>query len=361
MLGGRAIREIGQRRRLRSRAAGDGPIYAAVDLGTHNCRLLIAGPRDGGHLAVLDAFARQVRLGEGLASTGRLGDGGIERAVEALSLCARRIGRLPVSTTRAVATEACRRASNRRAFFARVHAASGLVLEPISADEEVRLTLAGCAGLLDPGYRHVLLFDIGGGSTEVVWAAQRPGETPAPLAFLSLPTGVVAFAERFGGDRIDDAGYARMVDAVDESLARFDAEHGIARAIAEGRVQMIGTSGTMTMLAALSLGVGRYRRSKVDGAEISFAEIARLSRVARRDRLADARRHPLNRPGAGRSRRRRLRHSDRDLPALAGRADHRRRPRLARRPDHGHARRRCPGPADGHRGRGGPAGMSPAA
>ena len=277
MLGGSASRDMVGHRRPRPPAADEGPIYAAVDLGTHNCRLLIAGPRDGGGLAVFDAFARPVRIGEGLAATDRLGEGAMERAVEALSLCARRIGRLPVRATRAVATEACRRARNTEEFFARVRASSGLAVQSISGGDEVRLTLAGCAGLLDRSARRVLLFDIGGGSTEVVWAAQRPGEAPLPLACLSLAAGVFTFAERFGGDRIDDAGFSRMVEAVDANLAPFDADHAIARAIARGRVQMIGTSGTMTTLAALSLGIGRYRRSKVDGAEIAFAEIARLT------------------------------------------------------------------------------------
>ena len=278
MLGGRATRNIAEHRPARPRPAGDaGPLYAAVDLGTHNCRLLIAGPGAGGGLAVFDAFARPVRLGEGLAATGRLGDVGMERAVAALTRCAWRIGRLPVSATRAVATEACRRASNTDEFFARVRAATGLALEPISASEEAQLTLSGCAGLLAPGDPHVLLFDIGGGSTEVVWAGQRPGEVPVPLACLSLATGVVAFAERFGGDRIEASRFAQMVDAVDAECARFDAEHAIAREIARGGVQMVGTSGTVTTLAALSLGIGRYRRAKVDGTEIAFAEIARLS------------------------------------------------------------------------------------
>lgn len=256
------------------------PVYAAIDLGTHNCRLLIAGPRPDGDLAVFDAFARPVRLGEGLTTTGCLGENAMQRAADALDRCARRIHRLPVVATRAIATEACRRASNRDEFFARVHAATGLTIEPISAHEEARLTLAGCARLLDPACAHALLFDIGGGSTEVVWAAHRPGELPQPLALLSLPTGVVAFAERFGGNRIEARRFTEMVEMVDTDFARFDAAHGIARAITGGGgggVQMVGTSGTVTTLAALSLGIGRYRRAKVDGTEISFTEIARLS------------------------------------------------------------------------------------
>ncbi|MFO1127556.1 MAG: Ppx/GppA phosphatase family protein [Rhodospirillales bacterium] len=253
------------------------PAYAAVDLGTHNCRLLIGSPGTDGSVAVLDALARPVRLGEGLASTGRLGDPGMQRAIDALDRCARRIARRRVCATRAVATEACRRATNAAEFLARVRAACGLAVEPISAREESRLTLAGCAGLMEPGHHPVLLFDIGGGSTEVVWADRRSRHNPAPLACLSLPTGVVDLTERYGSDRIDEASFSRMVDAAHAALARFDAAYGIAETIAAGRVQMIGTSGTVTTLAAVSLGIGRYRRTKVDGTVIAFDEIARLT------------------------------------------------------------------------------------
>ncbi len=283
MSGGRvrrdiARRDIGDDGRAGPRVGDGGALYAAIDLGTHNCRLLIAEPRAHGCLAVFDAFARPVRLGEGLAATGCLGEDAMRRAVDALSRCVRRIGRLPVAATRAIATEACRRASNTPDFFARVHAACGLSLEPISAGEEARLTLSGCTGLMDPRQPHVLLFDIGGGSTEVVWAEQRPAEGPVPLASLSIAMGVVSFAERFGGDRVTAAEFAQMVREIDVQLTGFDARHAIGREIARSRVQMVGTSGTVTTLAALSLGIGRYRRTKVDGHEITFAEIARLSR-----------------------------------------------------------------------------------
>jgi exopolyphosphatase/guanosine-5'-triphosphate,3'-diphosphate pyrophosphatase len=258
-------------------APGPAPAYAAVDLGTHNCRLLIARAEGDGRLAVVEALSRPVRLGEGLLASGLLGAAAMTRTVRALALCAGRIGRAGVVASRAVATEAGRRAGNAAAFFARVEASTGLAVEPIDADEEARLTLLGCAPLIEPGFPHLLLFDIGGGSTDIVWAERPASGPPRLLASLSLAAGVVGFAERFGGDRISEAGFAAMAEAIEPELAAFDDRHRIGAAIARHEVQMIGTSGTVTTLAALSLGLGRYRRSRVDGRTIGFDRIAALN------------------------------------------------------------------------------------
>lgn len=269
--------------------AARAPLYAAVDLGTHNCRLLIARAGRGGRLDVVDAFSRTVRLGEGLARHGNLGESAMGRALDALTECATRIARAGVQRTAAVATEACRRAGNGAAFLARVRHATGLDVKTISPGEEARLTLTACTDLLDPHYPWVLLFDIGGGSTEVVWAAQRRGQTPQLLATVSMASGVVTFAERFGGDRVDADRFAAMSGSIDAGLRPFDATHNIAAAIAAGKVQMIGTSGTVTTLAALSLGLGRYRRGRVDGLAIGFADIGELiARLAVTDWAARA-------------------------------------------------------------------------
>ena len=252
------------------------PLYAAVDLGTHNCRLLVARARDNGRLFVVDAFSRTVRLGEGLSRRATLSEAAMARAIEALKVCAERIGDARVRRTRVVATEACRRASNAEDFVARVRLATGLDLQMISPMDEARLTLLACADLLDPRYPWVLLFDIGGGSTEVVWAAQQPGRPPQLLATLSLDSGVVTFAERYGGDRVDADHFAAMAGFVASHLRPFDAAHQIATAVAAGQVQMVGTSGTVTTLAALSLGLGRYRRARVDGVAIRLTDIDTL-------------------------------------------------------------------------------------
>lgn len=270
-------------------SAARAPLYAAVDLGTHNCRLLIARARRGGRLDVVDAFSRTVRLGEGLARHGDLGETAMNRALDALSECSARIAHAGVQRTAAVATEACRRAGNGAAFLARVRRSTGLNVKAISPGEEAGLTLTACADLLDPKYPWVLLFDIGGGSTEVVWAAQRPGQTPQMLATVSMASGVVTFAERFGGDRVDADRFAAMSGSIDAGLRPFDATHNIAAAIAAGKVQMIGTSGTVTTLAALSLGLGRYRRGRVDGHAIGLTDIGELiARLAVTDWAARA-------------------------------------------------------------------------
>ncbi len=253
-------------------------LYAAVDLGTHNCRMLIARPARIGGFRVVQAFSRPVRLGEGLGETGgRLADAAVDRALKALRACSGRIRRAGVRRVRGIATEACRRAANAGTFLERVRATTGLVLEPISPKDEVRLTLAGCSPLLDPAYPYVLLFDIGGGSTEVSWIAQHPDREPEVLSMVSLPYGVVTFAERYGGDRVGVNAYAEMVGTVFDDLAPIEAERRIIHEVRDGRVQMVGTSGTVTTLAAAFLHLNRYDRAKVDGLDLGFRELTQVS------------------------------------------------------------------------------------
>ena len=253
-------------------------IYAAVDLGTHNCRMLIAEAEAGSKLNIVGALSKASRLGEGLAASGRLCEPAIGRTIEALRLCARRMRAMGVGRARAVGTEACRRAANGDQFIGRVRAETGIELRTISSDEESTLTLSGCAPLLDRCHPRALLFDIGGGSTEVVWVEQQPHRPPRRLASLSLPAGVLTLTEQFGNDGVEPAAFQTMVDTIDAGLAAFDRSHGIGAVVARGGVQMIGTSGTVTTLAAVALGLRRYRRARVDGLDMTFETIAALAR-----------------------------------------------------------------------------------
>jgi len=183
--------------------------YAALDLGTNNCRLLIAR-RSGGGFRVVDAFSRIVRLGEGLAASGGLSEAAMARTLEALRICAGKIGQRKVSIGRYVATEACRRAVNCRDFLVRVRDEIGIEIEIISTAEEARLVVTGCAPLLHPRFPYAVVFDIGGGSTEIVWLRRhgsRSGARPEILGSVSLPFGVVTFTERFGGIEVSPAIY----------------------------------------------------------------------------------------------------------------------------------------------------------
>jgi len=275
------------------------PVYAAVDLGTHNCRMLAARPDGNGGLWIVDSFSRAVRLGEGLSRNGRLGEAAIRRAVDALGVCAQRIRHHDTVRTRAIATEACRQALNGGAFVEEVRAETGLVLERLSAADEARLTLDGCRSLLDFRHRHALLFDIGGGSTEVSWIALTPGGTAQTEDMISLPFGVVPFAERFGGDVVDGSAFAAMVAAADAGLKPFAQRHPMGHPIGhsidgqagESQVQMLGTSGTVTTLAAVLLGLPRYHRDRVDGVTLDFEAITdaahRLRAMDRTQRAAD--------------------------------------------------------------------------
>ena len=236
--------------------------YAALDLGTNNCRLLIARPSGGG-FAVVDAFSRVVRLGEGLAATGRLSDAAVERTVAALRVCADKLRRRNVTLARSVATEACRQAANGADFIARVREETGIRLDIISAEEEARLAVLGCHALIEPGEDPALVFDIGGGSTELV-LIDTGGPLPRVLDWHSAPWGVVSLTESAGGGTTEAerrAAYDRMRDLATQSFAAF--ARRLPRDVA--RPRLLGTSGTVTTLASVHLGLSQYDRAAVDG------------------------------------------------------------------------------------------------
>ena len=245
--------------------------YAALDLGTNNCRLLVARSAGRG-FRVIDAFSRIVRLGEGLAATGVLSEAAMARTLEALKICAGKVAHRRVTQARYVATEACRRAANCAEFVERVLAATGIGIEIISSDEEARLVVTGCAPLLDRSVPHALVFDIGGGSTELVWldVPGDPRALPTVAGFLSLPTGVVTLSDRYGGREVSPVTYAAMVCEMRDAVLPFEERFGIAHHIERGAVQMLGSSGTVTTLAGINMELPRYNRAVVDGSMLSF-------------------------------------------------------------------------------------------
>ncbi|HYF22999.1 MAG TPA: Ppx/GppA phosphatase family protein [Caulobacteraceae bacterium] len=245
------------------------PCYGALDLGTNNCRLLIATPTQHS-FRVVEAFSRIVRLGEGLTKTGRLQPEAMDRAVAALSVCAEKIRRRKVHRLRAVATQACRSAENGPEFVRRVERETGLKLTIIAPEEEARLSVAGCGNLLDHQADAALVVDVGGGSTELSWVELQAGRDGRPRhemrAWLSIPIGVVSLAERFPEpDGSPREWFRAMIDAVKGEIARFDAAEPLRPLFDSGRAHLVGTSGAITSLAGLHLGLKRYDRSKVDG------------------------------------------------------------------------------------------------
>lgn len=260
-------------------AAATGPLYAALDLGTNNCRLLVAEPQDRG-FRVVDAYSRIVRLGEGIGRTGRLSDAAMDRAVDALAICRGKLADLKVRKMRLIATEACRQADNGALFLDRVRKETGLSLEIVSRETEARLAVAGCATLIDPRSEGVLLFDIGGGSSELVWLdLRRRGEargfalTRFIRSWTSLPVGVVTLSERHGGHVVTEAVYNDMVDEVSGLIDGYEGMDGAAELVAAGTAHMLGTSGTVTTLAGIHLGLKRYDRRRVDGVWMDGGEV----------------------------------------------------------------------------------------
>ncbi|HUE80262.1 MAG TPA: Ppx/GppA phosphatase family protein [Sphingomicrobium sp.] len=261
--------------RPQERRHGHRYTYGAVDLGTNNCRLLVARPVDGG-FTVVDAFSRVVRLGEGLAQSGKLSQEAMDRAIDALGICAEKLRRRNVSLSRAVATEACRRAVNGREFVERVRNETGIALDIIAPQEEARLAVLGCHKVLEPGDGPALIFDIGGGSTELVLIDQVDG-VPKIRSWWSAPWGVVSLTESEGRAALDGedrlAAYKRMRERARHSFSRFAATlPNTAKDI-----RLLGTSGTVTTLASVHLALPSYDRRAVDGLQVPTEAMQKIS------------------------------------------------------------------------------------
>lgn len=260
-------------------------LFAALDLGTNNCRLMVAAQTTGG-FKVVDSYSRMVKLGEGLHHTGRLAEDAMERTLDALRVCADRVGRRTLRDMRAVATEACRRAVNGPSFLARAKAETGFNINIISGREEASLAVESCANLIhNPRFgkprNRALLFDIGGGSTEIAWVrvdAQR--QTQDLIGYLSLPMGVITLSEQFGAENAHDPNcYAEMVEYARKALREFEAIYRIGPEIRRKQTRLIGTSGTITTLASLVLGLPRYARAAVDGSQVPSHSARRAVRM----------------------------------------------------------------------------------
>jgi len=257
--------------------AGPDDLYAALDLGTNNCRLLIAQPTRPGQFRVVDAFSRIVRLGEGLGATGRLSQDAMDRAVDALRVCAAKLSGRDIRRMRLIATEACRAAENGELFLDRVTGETGLQLEIINRETEARLAVSGCSSLVGREARSVVLFDIGGGSSEIAVIRINDNRS-SRLAnhithWTSLPVGVVTLSERHGGRDVTPDIFEAMTQEVEGMLARFDCPD-IPRSLDD--FHLIGTSGTVTTLAGVHLDLPRYDRRKVDGLWLSDAEVTAM-------------------------------------------------------------------------------------
>ena len=262
-----------------------GAVYAALDLGTNNCRLLIARPNEQG-FRVLDGFTRIVRLGEGVSTTGRLGDAAMDRTIEALKACRNKLREHEPARMRLVATEACRAAENGAEFLQRVSDEVGLELEIVDRRTEAELAVTGCADLIEKDAQGALMFDIGGGSSELAWLDFRGGRPKSQgrmaasiRSWQSLPVGVVSIAERFGGVDVTPETFEAMVSYVSGHLRQFRGREKLRQMIAEHPVHLIGTSGTVTTLAGLHLGLERYERQKVDGLWMTNNQVMDIMQV----------------------------------------------------------------------------------
>lgn len=273
----------------RRRPPDNRPAYGALDLGTNNCRLLVARPSRRGFV-VIDAFSRIIRLGEGISNSGVLSEAAMERTIRALKICRDKMQRRGVKRSRLISTEACRVAGNSDTFIKRVQNETGLELEIVSRETEARLAVSGCASLLDPSCNGTLIFDIGGGSSELIWldlsersrnwrssVYDRLDAQNCIAAWTSLPVGVVTLSEKFGGRDVTPDTFEAMVDDVTSQLETFEKKHGLKEKIAKGGAHLLGTSGTVTTIAGIKLKLPAYDRKRVDGCWLNADEVRDVS------------------------------------------------------------------------------------
>ena len=275
---GRIVTDV--RREPRQPRPYDLPVFAALDLGTNNCRLLVAVPGRPSQFRVIDAFSRIVRLGEGLSASGRLSGPAMDRAVEALKICGEKLRNRTILKARLIATEACRSAENGEEFLERVKIETGMTLEIIDRQTEARLAVSGCGSLVERDTEGVVLFDIGGGSSEIALIDVRGQRSPRLanhiVAWTSLPVGVVSLAERFGGRDVTRETFGAMVDCVKEMLENFPGRHRLDHLMEGGKFHLLGTSGTVTTLAGVHLDLERYDRRRVDGLWMDGTSVDRM-------------------------------------------------------------------------------------
>lgn len=272
-------------------------LYAALDLGTNNCRLLIASlDQPAGSLVpslrVLDSFSRIVRLGEGVSETGQLSEGAMERTLAALRVCQKKLAKYEIAASRFVATEACRRAGNADEFMARIKEETGLVIDIITTEEEAHMAFMGCSSLLAQEHKQAVVFDIGGGSTEVMWVHTDESGSRKITDWLSVNFGVMNLADKFGGSAFADRVYEDMVAYIESRIEPFAELTHITEALEKGEVQFLSTSGTVTTLAAIHLGLPRYDRTKVDGLTVSVQDIREVTRRLVEMRPSERFNHP---------------------------------------------------------------------
>ena len=284
-----------------SAVQGQGRVYAALDLGTNNCRLLVATATASGAsshpvIKVCDSFSRIVRLGEGVSETGKLSEDAMERTVQALKACEKKLARYNLSGMRFVATEACRRAANGREFLERVKAETGLAIDIITTEEEARLAFTGCASLLEADSTRAIVFDIGGGSTELMWVDMEPAHDGQPAHsitdWLSIGFGVMNLADKFGGSGFSDMVFEDMVSFLLERLQPFEDANRISQTIGDANVQLLSTSGTVTTLAAIHLDLPRYDRARIDGITLPIHDIQRTTQKLLAMRPSERFHHP---------------------------------------------------------------------
>ena len=262
---------------------------AAIDIGTTNCRLLIAKPDQAG-FRVVDSFSKVVRLGEGAFQTNTLSEKAIVRTISALDVCASKMLKSSVTHSRIVATEACRSAKNSDEFLMRVKKETGISIEVISSQEEAELAFLGCSPLFADDKKNTIVFDIGGGSTELIWGSRDNEMVNQSVQAISVPIGVVGLMDQYGGDRYDGNTYESIVTDCVSKLSVFPKLGSVKEMVGDDMLELIGASGTVTALAGIQLGLKNYSRRRVDGSFLAFSELKeiskRLSRMTFKQRAA---------------------------------------------------------------------------
>ena len=238
---------------------------AAIDLGTNSCRLMITSQKG----FVIYRRTATTKLGEGLHAAGKFTDEAIERGLKCLAEYADIMRDYGVAEYKAIATASCRMAENGADFVKAVEELCGLKLDIVSPEEEALLNVKGARLNADKNAEYVMVYDLGGGSTEITLATNS--ETPKIIYTISVPWGARNATEAYGLLEYDEEKAAKLRAEVQKYTADF-LQHSEFEKYRD-KCECIATSSTPLRLVSMARGLGSYNRYNVDGVAENVAEL----------------------------------------------------------------------------------------
>lgn len=244
--------------------------FAAIDLGSRNCRTIVGCQSKAGAFEYIETYSKSVSLADGVAASKKLSRKSMDRTIEALAFCSKVLSRYAGLTYLAVATDAMRRAENASVFIKRVKRELGLIISIITPQEEAYYAALGCIEVLSLETEIFVVFDIGGGSSEIALCRQKSDKDIELIDSLSIPYGVINLLE--SKDHLTFSGYSNLVQKISDLSRDFLNQYATTLDFVNN-FQCIGTSGTTTTVAALNMNLRFYDREKINDSILQFSEI----------------------------------------------------------------------------------------